>query len=107
MSRVMRIKLQTLERLSRYGKFGETLDDVINRILDMLEKRSESNLITDKQKAYIAQLAKGVSEKMEVPMETLMRMAEEELGFTIKEDLTDLTKDRASMLIKWLMTHET
>lgn len=36
---VVRLKKKTIERLKRIGKFGETYDQLINRILDELEKK--------------------------------------------------------------------
>lgn len=34
----MRINRSTLERLKKHGRYGEILDDIINRLLDQIEK---------------------------------------------------------------------
>jgi hypothetical protein len=44
---VVRLAVKTKERLKRYGQFGESYDDLINRILDEIEK---SNLKTRLEK---------------------------------------------------------
>jgi len=34
----MKVSKETLERLRRHGKMGDSLEDVVNRLLDELEK---------------------------------------------------------------------
>lgn len=38
-STTQKLKTKTLERVQKYGKMGDTFDDVLNKILDMMEKR--------------------------------------------------------------------
>lgn len=37
---VIRLAMKTKERLKRYGQFGESYDDLFNRILDEVEKNN-------------------------------------------------------------------
>lgn len=37
--KLIRIHQKTFERLSKHGKFGDSIDDVINKILNDLEKK--------------------------------------------------------------------
>ena len=59
--RTIRIKEETYARLAGYGKFGDTADNVINNILDALEKKSKkagfnmptiSEMARDQAKGY-------------------------------------------------------
>lgn len=36
---LQRVKKYTIERLTKYGKWGDTFDDVVNKVLDMIEKK--------------------------------------------------------------------
>ena len=36
----IRIKKETYDRLAKKGKFGDTIDDIMNRILDSIESKS-------------------------------------------------------------------
>jgi len=36
-TKIIRIKKETYNKLAKKGKFGETIDDIINRILDIIE----------------------------------------------------------------------
>lgn len=38
-TKLIRIKEETINRLGKIGKFNETFDELINRILDMVEKK--------------------------------------------------------------------
>lgn len=38
-----RVSYKNIERVTRIGKFGESFNDVIGRILDFWESRHESN----------------------------------------------------------------
>jgi hypothetical protein len=40
---VIRLAVKTKERLRKYGKFGESYDDLINRILEEIEKSNLKN----------------------------------------------------------------
>lgn len=35
---MIRLKEETVKRLKKFGKFGESYDDLINKILDRLEE---------------------------------------------------------------------
>ena len=37
-SETIRVKTTTKERLENYGKFGESMDDVISRLLNKVQK---------------------------------------------------------------------
>jgi hypothetical protein len=45
---VVRLAIKTRERLKRYGQFGESYDDLINRILDEIEKHNLKNKLEKK-----------------------------------------------------------
>lgn len=38
-STTQKLKTKTLERAKKYGEMGDTFDDVVNKIIDLLEKR--------------------------------------------------------------------
>lgn len=38
-TKLIRIKERTIERLGKVGHFNESFDELINRILDMIEKK--------------------------------------------------------------------
>jgi frataxin-like iron-binding protein CyaY len=40
----IRIKKETYDRLTKKGKFRETIDDIINRILDGIEKEDTKTM---------------------------------------------------------------
>jgi hypothetical protein len=40
---VVRLAVKTRERLKNYGQFGESYDDLINRILNEIEKHNLKN----------------------------------------------------------------
>jgi hypothetical protein len=39
-AKTARIKKSTIKRISKYGEFGQTFDDVLNDILDIIEKKA-------------------------------------------------------------------
>jgi hypothetical protein len=45
---VVRLAVKTRERLKRYGQFGESYDDLINRILEEIEKHNLKNRLEKK-----------------------------------------------------------
>jgi len=45
---VVRLAVKTKERLKRYGQFGESYDDLINRILEEIEKHNLKNRLEKK-----------------------------------------------------------
>jgi hypothetical protein len=45
---VVRLAIKTKDRLKRYGQFGESYDDLINRILDEIEKHNLKNKLEKK-----------------------------------------------------------
>jgi len=45
---VVRLAIKTKERLKRYGQFGESYDDLINRILEEIEKHNLKNRLEKK-----------------------------------------------------------
>lgn len=42
----IKIKKETYDRLTRKGKFGDTIDDILNRILDHIENNETKNIKT-------------------------------------------------------------
>ena len=45
---VVRLAIKTKERLKKYGQFGESYDDLINRILEEIEKHNLKNRLEKK-----------------------------------------------------------
>ena len=41
MVKVGKISDTTYERLKRYGEFGETFDDLVKKVLDLLEEKNK------------------------------------------------------------------
>ncbi|VVB61789.1 Uncharacterised protein [uncultured archaeon] len=40
----IRIKKETYDRLEKKGKFGDTIDDIINRIIDSVDRIETKNI---------------------------------------------------------------
>jgi hypothetical protein len=40
----IRIKKETYDRLAKKGKFGDTIDDIINRIMDSIDRIETKNI---------------------------------------------------------------
>jgi mevalonate kinase len=41
-SKAVRLRRDTISRLAKYGRWGESADEVVNRVLDLLEQKTSS-----------------------------------------------------------------
>jgi len=77
----IKIKKETYDRLTKKGKFGETIDDIINRILDSIDRIQTKNIKTTQITNSIMNLKIKNTKKtpIESPYSELMDVSKDEI----------------------------
>ena len=104
LAEVMKKYEDTLKRLGIHSEVWAILEEKVTITESKTEKKARrgGEPATTKQINYIKFLLSKLAKAAGLQKETVISMAEEDLGFDIHGRLTQLTKDEASKLIYWL-----